>query len=877
MRRGAESKLTLISAPAGFGKTTLLAEWLATVADGEASIAWVSLDSADNEAGTFWTYLIGALRTVLPTVGEASLPALSASPPRPLEVVLATLLNELIAGQGDIILVLDDYHVIEAREIHDGMARLLERLPRRVHLVIATRADPPLPLARLRARGELVEIRSIDLRFTVEEAAAYLSDVMGLTVSTDDVAALEARTEGWIAALQLAALSIQGRNDVQRFIADFTGNDRYIVDYLVEEVLQRQPAAVRTFLLETSILERLTGPLCDAVTARPGGRATLEALDRGNLFIVPLDDRRQWYRYHRLFSDVLGIHLIDEQGRQVRDLHLRASSWFEANGDRAGAIRHALAAEAFDRAADLVELSIATMSRGRQEATLKRWIDALPDDLFETRPVLAIGYVATRLVRGDLEGVEARLTQAERWLTSPSAVERPTDPGTGMIVVDEATFRRLPGIVAMYRTALARAHGDVDATISHAEHLLEVTGPDDHLERGAAAGFLGLAHWSRGDLDVAHGWWIEEAACLQRAGHTSDVVGASIALADIRIAQGRLKAAMRDYERGLEIAAAAGTPALRGVADMHVGMSELFFEWGDLATARDHLATSERLGPDAALAQNPYRWHVVLARVLQAEGDLDGALRSLDQAERLFTSDYFPDVRPIASLKALIWLAQGRTGDAIRWAREQGLSTDDDVSYVREFEHLTLAKVLLADRTPEADAEARRGAMTLLPRLLQAAEDGGRTGGVIRILVTAALAHQADGDTTEALVHIQRALALAEPEGYVQVFVVEGRAMATLLGVAAGHGISHSYVRRLLAAFGRPERRMTPAMVGPLSERESDVLRLLGSELGGPDIARELYVSLNTVRTHTRHIYAKLGVNDRRAAVRRARELGLLS
>ena len=496
LSRGAESKLTLVSAPAGFGKTTLLAEWLAAAPADERSAAWLSLDPGDNEPASFWTYLIAALQTVAPGVGASALSLLQAPQPPPIETVLATLLNELGAVPNDVVLVLDDYHVIDARDIQDGMAFLLEHLPPQMHLVIATRADPALPLARLRARGELVEIRAADLRFTPDEAAAYLNEVMGLDLGARDVAALEARTEGWIAALQLAALSMQGRDDVAGFIAGFAGDDRYIVDYLVEEVLQRQPEQVRSFLLQTSILDRLSGPLCDAVTGQDGGKAMLEALDRGNLFLVPLDDRRQWYRYHHLFADVLRARLLDEQPDRVPELHRRASEWYEQNGDRSEAIRHALAGEDFERAADLVELAIPAMRQERQEATLRRWLEALPDELIRVRPVLSVGVCRDAPgQRGEVEGVEARLRDAERWLDTTADGRRGIDgpDRLAMVVVDEEAFRRLPGAIAVYRAALAMALGDVAGTMTHARRALDLVGEDDHLGRGAAAGLLGLA------------------------------------------------------------------------------------------------------------------------------------------------------------------------------------------------------------------------------------------------------------------------------------------------------------------------------------------------------------------------------------------------
>ncbi len=366
--RGTASKLMLISAPAGFGKTTLLTEWLAAGPDGPAAerlVAWLSLDRADNDPASFWIYVIAALRTVASGVGESAMTLLQTPQPPPIETVLTALLNDLGAITGDIVLVLDDYHVVDARDVQNGMAFLLDHLPPRLHVVIASRTDPALPLARLRARGELVETRAADLRFTLDEAAAYLNEMMGLQLTARDVAALEGRTEGWIAALQLAALSMQGRDDVAGFIAGFAGDDRYVVDYLVEEVLQRQPEHVQQFLQQTSILERLCGPLCDAVTGQGGGKAVLEALERGNLFLVPLDDRRRWYRYHHLFADVLQARLHDEQPGQVPDLHRRASAWYQQNGEPAVAIGHALAAEDFERAADLAELEIPAMRRTR--------------------------------------------------------------------------------------------------------------------------------------------------------------------------------------------------------------------------------------------------------------------------------------------------------------------------------------------------------------------------------------------------------------------------------------------------------------------------------------------------------------------------------
>jgi LuxR family maltose regulon positive regulatory protein len=875
--RGAEARLTLVSAPAGFGKSTLVAEWLAATA-ADRSTAWLSLDPSDNHPPMFWSDVVAALRTASPGVGARTLALLDAAG-SPIESALAPLLNELAALPDDIVLVLDDYHVIEAGAIDDGIGFLVENLPPGVHVVIATRADPALPLARLRAHGELVEIRAADLRFTLDEAAAYLNGAMGLALGARDVAALEGRTEGWVAALQLAALSMQGRDDVSGFIAGFAGDDRYIVDYLVEEVLRRQPDDVRQFLAQTAVLDRLCGPLCDAVTGRHDGQRMLEGLERANLFLVPLDDRRRWYRYHHLFADVLRARLHDERPDSVPDLHRRACDWYEQNGERSEAIRHAVTGRDFERAADLVELAIPDLRRGRQEAAMRRWLEALPDALIRQRPVLTVGYVGALMVSGELNGIDERLTDAERWLDRRQGDAVGGDGARGeMVVVDREQFRQLPGQIAIYRAAQARALGDAAGTVAHAQRALELIDGDDHLAHGAASGFLGLVQWSAGDLEAAHRSWSEAVADLAKAGHIADVLGCSIALADIRIAQGRLREAMATYAHALLLAGGPGGSILRGVADMEVGIGELLLEHNDIRGARQHLLASAELGDDGALAQNRHRSRVAMARILEAEGDRAGALDLLDEAERLYASDYFPNVRPIPAIRARVWIGQGRLGEARAWARGLGLSTGDELSYLREFEHVTLARLLVAGTGGDGAGGARE-ALMLLPRLLDAAERGDRLGAVIEILVLQALAAQSLGDARSAGVSLERALALAEPEGYVRVFVDAGRPIAALLEAIANRGIARAYALSLLAAFAhaRGGDAARQALVEPLSEREIDVLRLLATDLSGPEIAGQLVVSLNTVRSHTKSIFAKLGVNTRRAAIRRAGELGLLS
>ncbi|HLK73995.1 MAG TPA: LuxR C-terminal-related transcriptional regulator [Streptosporangiaceae bacterium] len=875
-------KLVLVSAPAGFGKTTLLTEWLAArpaaPAD-EQLAAWVSLDRGDNDPASFWAYVIAALRTVAPGVGESALALLDARQPPPIETVLTMLLNDLGAVAREIVLVLDDYHVIDAREVQGGMAFLLDHLPPWLHVVIVSRVDPALPLARLRARGELAEIRAAELRFTADEAAAYFNETMGLRLTARDVAALEERTEGWIAALQLAALSMQGRDDVASFIAGFAGDDRYVVDYLAEEVLARQPERVQAFLLQTSILGRLSGPLCDAVTGQGGGKAMLEALDRGNLFLIPLDDRRRWYRYHHLFADVLQTRLLDEQPGQVPDLHRRASAWYEQNGEQPMAIGHALAAGDFERAADLVELTIPAMRQTRQEARLRGWLEMLPGEVVQARPVLSAYFAGVLLISGELEGVEDLLRDAERWLEPATGDrEEPQAPSPEIVFADEEEYRRLPALIATYRAGQALARGDAPSTVRHAQRAIELAREDDDLCRASAAGLLGLVYWGSGNLEAGHRAYSACVEGLRRAGFVADILGCSIALADIRSTQGRLSEALRTYEQALRLGPEHGGSVLRGTADMYVGMSEIARERDDLQAATQLLLRSQELGEQAGLPQNLYRWRVAMARVREADGDLPGALDLLNEAERLYVSDFFPNVRPVPALKARVWIAQGRLGEATGWAREHGLSVDDDLSYLREFEHITMARLLLARYRGERAEGSAHEAARLLERLLPAAEEGGRTGRVIEILVLRALAHQALGDLPATLSFLDRAVTLAEPEGYVRVFADEGPPMASLLRAAAKQGTRRPYLGRLLAAAGGTEHHSAAeqALIEPLSERELDVLRLLGSELDGPAIARELMVSLNTMRTHTKNIYAKLAVTNRRAAVRRAAELNLL-
>jgi LuxR family maltose regulon positive regulatory protein len=864
------TRMTLVSAPAGFGKTTLVTSWLAGDAAGSGDthrFAWVSLDEGDRRAGSFWAYVLTALERAVPGTGAAGLEVLGTGQ---VEVALTSVLNELSVLPDDVTLVLDDYHLADGPEIQPGMTLLLERLPPQVHLVISTRADPSLPLARLRARGELTEVRAADLRFTHAEAATYLTDTADLSLADGDVAALEARTEGWIASLQLAALSLRGRADPSAFIAEFAGDDRYVVDYLAEEVLDREPPDVRDFLLGTSILERLTGPLCDAVLETSASGQMLQALDRRNLFVVPLDDRRGWYRYHHLFADVLRAHLQSEQPDRVADLHRRAAAWHQGAGDVVLAVRHALAAGDVEQAATWCELSMNELRRTRREAVLRGWVDDLPDAVVRQRPVLAIGLVGGLMSVNEYDGVEERLRDVERQLALPE---------DEVVVVDLAERARIPAAIEMYRAALALVGADPAACIAHSHRTLELAADDDHLARSAASALSALASWARGDLDAAHEGYTVATAGLESVGYLSDVLGCTIAIADLELTQGRLRRAERTFRRGMELAERTDPP-LRGIGDMHVGLAEIARERNELDVAADQIRRSEERGEDLGLRQNPYRWRVALAGLREAAGDVESARGLLEEAVRVYVGDFSPDVRPVAARLARLNAAGGDLASAWDWARSRELTATDELSYLREYEHVTLARILLAEHRAEGSTSALHDAGGLLDRLLDAAESGGRTGTLIEVLARKAVVQHARGDRPGALVTLKRALELAEPEGYARTFVAEGEPMEVLLRALAERRRDWAYLRELLARRVEPEpdasRSGNHTLVDPLSERELDVLRLLATDLDGPEIARRLVVSLNTVRTHTKHIYTKLAVGNRRAAVSRAHQLDLL-
>lgn len=887
--RAVDVPVTVVSAPAGFGKTTLLAGALSSA---DCPVAWVALDASDRHPVSFWSYVLTALERAVPGSAAAALTRLG-SGQAAIESVLSGVVNELSVFDSDLILVLDDYHLADGPEVAEGMTFLVDHLPPQLHLVISTRADPGLPLSRLRVRGELVEVRAADLRFDGSEVSAYLNDVNGLNLPPASVAALEARTEGWVAALQLAALSLRDRADAVGFVQRFAGDDRFVVDYLADEVLDRQPGDVRRFLLETSVLEKLSAPLCEAVVdSGPGtGRAMLDLLERQNLFLVTLDDHRRWYRYHHLFGDVLRAHLLQERPEVVPDLHRRASRWHAENGDVEEAVRHALVAGDAPAAAELVERAIPEVRRVRREHVIRRWADDLPEAVVANRPALAIGLVGGLMATNDVADVEDRLRDVEAMLARPESE---------LVVIDRTEFDRAGAAIEMYRAALALVGGDPRTAVTRAARAIDDAPAGDDLTSAAAAGISGLASWTMGDVVAAHASYVAAAAGLARVGHVADVLGCSLTIADMELTLGRLGDAEATLLGALDLAERnppGDGGVLRGTADMLVALSRVAWHRDDMATAADLLRRADDLGEGAGLPQNPYRWRVAMARVRAAERDWAGALALVDDAIGVYLGDYSPPVHPLHATRARLLAASGDLDAALAWACEHELTARDELSYLREYEHLTLARVLLAQHRATGDEAALRDATALLDRLLEAADAGSRRGTVLEVDVLRALAFHASGATDDARTALERAVDLAEPQRWRRFLIDSGPGVGELLEQLADRRSASPFVRDLvarradgpaadtLAASASPARVPVPTVVSPtpreelldpLSDRELDVLRLLASDLDGPGIARELVVSLNTVRTHTKHVYTKLGVNNRRAAVSRALQLGLL-
>jgi LuxR family transcriptional regulator, maltose regulon positive regulatory protein len=874
--------LVLVSTPAGFGKTTLLATW---AGHARLPVAWLSLDDDDNDPARFWRYVVAALDRVHPGIGEPVL-ALFTGPNRPpADSVVTALVNEVASLPGELGLVLDDYHVMTSREVHQAMALLLGRLPPQLHMLIASRTDPPLPLPGLRAQGRLGEFRAADLRFSPHEAAVFLRDVWGLDLPAGAVAALEDRTEGWVAGLQLAALSLQGRADTARFMEAFTGSHRFVLDYLSQEVLERQPEQLRTFLLETSVLERLCGPLCDAVGRRGDGQQMLEALERANLFLVPLDEQRRWYRYHHLFADVLRARLRQSRPEQdVAELHRRAGLWCEEHGLIDIAARHHLAAGEAERAARVIERHVEELLlRTSERATVERWTTALPEQAVRARPRLL-------LVQAHVAVLECRLDKVDELLASAERAPASSEPHAPSVGRRASVLANLQAVISVFRAECARLRGDPELAARHARAALASLAPEDELLGTFARYELADAEWLRGRLGLAERG-LAEVVAARLAAERHLAMRARYEIGLVQQAQGRLGAALGTYERTLEVVTETGRPALPTAGLALIGLAEILREKGDLDTALRHAIEGIERCRNLAYGSPLAAGLVTLAWIHQARAEPDEALRVMEEAQRVVPS---PEVcslyNPAPAERARLLLAHGRIDAALGWVTRRGLAEGEEPSYPRERDYLVLARVLLAQEAPDL-------ALPLLRRLLALAEAQDRLGSVLRVRVLLAQALQSVGDHEQALRALAEALCRAWPEGYVAVFADEGPAMAALLRnllaarqrgrIRAASTIPAGYLSRLVKAMGPAEEEAGPHAgrargllatrpATPLTDRELEVLRLLAAGRRNQEIADQLVVTVETVKKHVSHILDKLGAANRMQAVVQARDLGLV-
>jgi LuxR family maltose regulon positive regulatory protein len=875
---GMDCKLTLLAAPAGYGKTTLLSECAARCG---RPVAWLTLDAGDNDPVCFWTYFVAALQTVHDQVGRALLdalptPELAQEGPTPagalprFEAPLTTLLNEVAAIPGPLALILDDFHLLEAQPVLDSLAFLLERLPPQIHLVIATRSDPVLPLSRLRGRGQMSELRTADLRFSADEAAAFLNEAMGLQLLAEDVAALETRTEGWAAGLQMAGLSMRGRDAgrVSEFIAAFKGSHRYILDYLTDEVLLRQPAEIRCFLLETSVLDRLNASLCDYVTGQDRGREVLAWLDAANLFIVPLDDERRWYRYHRLFADLLRSRLEETEPDQLPVLHLGASEWYEANSLIPEAVGHAVASGDMDRVARVVGGHALAMLEHGTLATLKEWLDTLPVDVVRAHPWLCIGLAWASGLSGQLDAVEPLLHDASEALAGWEHSTPEPVPGYA-----ERQRARAHGHIAAVRAAAASIRGDMLPAAELAREALELLPPDDMMARSWATMVLGLTIYHGSDLTAADQALSEAATADQRSGKGHVAVLALCNLAALQMDRGQLLTAEKTLRDALRLAGEyAGRTGrnLRGTDLAHTYLGVLLCQRNRLDAALGHLhegvELAERRGEPLRLAAA----YQHLAAVAQTMGDAAGALSAIDKAKQAAASSLSPWIAArVATAEAWVRLKQGHTAAASRWASTHEEKAGDYDACAYWSACLLKARIFVAQGWL---AEASG----LLAEVSDVAEAAGGNHYLIASWILQAIILQTQGRTDQAVTALEPALSLAGPEGYVRIFIDEGEPVAQLLREAAARGIAVEYVGRLLAAWAEAQPPPSSHRVEPLSEREMQILRLLAAGLSNREIGDQLFLAVGTVKKYTSTIYDKLGVHSRTQAAARARDLGLL-
>ncbi len=866
---GEERALTLVSAPAGFGKSTLLAAWLDDRSGNGGPVAWLSLDETDNDPARFLTYLMSALQTVEEGIGEGVLTSLRSPQLPPVEAVVGALVNELARVERTISIVLDDYHLIDSETVHEAVSFLIEHLPKNVHLIISGRTDPPLPLPKLRVRNQMTEIRAADLRFTPEEASSFLRNVMGLTLSAEELTALEGITEGWVAALQLAALSMRDHGDASGFVETFSGSNRHVLDFLAEEVLGRQPELVRGFLLQTSVLDRMNGPLCDAVTSRADGQAMLERLDRENLFVIPLDDERRWYRYHHLFAEFLRSRLGRENPGLVGELHLRACDWHEDNGLVAEAISHAFSAPDHERAARLVELGIKDTWKRGEFPTVLRWLESLPTGAKRRRPRLFPAHALALTITGRPDDVEPLLEEAEQAAES-----------TG----EDRRF--LLGFASAVRSWRARLHGDAREAVELARRALSLLPDEDLPQRNLAAVCLGDALRTTGDLAAASEAFAEAAEIGRAAGHVYGTLTAMVWQARVQAERGRLRAADDGLRRAARFVAEEGAELLPAAGLARIGMGALLYERNDLDGADRELQSGMELAEQARETSNLVWGYNTLSKAKRARGDEEGALEIAREAERVACASGADLEIAVASAQmARLSLARGELPEAANFERERAKianhAEEGVTSAVRTLDWTTSARVLHAQGHHDE-------ALRLLEELEETADAAGRTGDLIKVVALQALALWAGNKKERAVSTLTRALTLAEPEDYVRTFVDEGAAMGNLLSATlearqrgrldAASRVPARYLAKLLAAAAQDAAAPggEEGLPDPLSERELEVLALIASGESNQEIAGKLFVSTSTVKTHINRLYRKLGARSRTQAVARAREINLL-
>lgn len=853
LNRGVHRKLTLISAPAGFGKTTLISEW---IAGGKRPFAWLSLDEGDADLPRFLTYFTAALQTINPIIGQNMAAALKSSQPPPTETFLTTLLNDIATVSEGFVLVLDDYHVVDAPSIDQALTFLLAHLPPHMHLVITTREDPNLPLARLRARGQLTELRTADLRFTIEETAVFLNQMMSLHLSPEHIAALETRTEGWIAGLQLAALSMQrNKDDAPDFINAFSGSHRFVLDYLVEEVLHQQSENVRNFLLYTSILDRFCGPLCEAVLDDPAvaGQETLAYLEQVNLFIIPLDNERRWYRYHHLFADLLQQRLQqNSEADDIAGLHIRASQWFEANGQELEAFYHAAAANDVERAVRLIEGEGVPLHFRGVVIPVLNWLASLPKSVLDARPSLWVTYASVLLFVGQNTTVEPKLEAAEAAIAAADAAEVERDDG----------LRDLIGRIATIRATIAISRSDLEMIISQSQRALAHLYPDNVPYRTAVNWTLGYAYQVQGDRKAASQTYNEIIATAGALGDSIYLIAAYTSLGQIQETDLRLSSAADAYRRVLQL---AGNPPQPIACEAELGLARLHYQWNDLVAAQEHEQKSLQLVQQIESIDTFVSHKVFLARLLLAQGDVSLADSVIQEAEAYVRQhDFLFRLADVAAVQVIVLLRQGNLAAAADLAETYGL-------------HFSQARIYLAQ------GDSGRALAALAP--MQQAADREWRDEQLQVLLLQALVYWAQAERETAVSLLTEALALAKPGGIIRLFVDEGSSMARLLYEALARGIEPTYVRQLLAAFpvadAEPPPSSTPTAVEagyvePLSEREIEVLQFIAEGLTNQEVANRLYLSLHTVKVHAHNIYGKLGVKNRTQAVAKARALGIL-